>query len=646
MQENKTEVMLNEEAKNNSKKSEKKQKAAEKPKLPKTPKEWKELIGGLFYRLFYVILLVWETKPIILISMIFMSILNGVLPILSAFISAELINALVRGVKGEGGGFSAVIGLLVLQFGYIIFSSLLKNLNSAINRISNELVANHIKTKIINKAKTLDLRNFDMPEFYSMLENANKEAGHRPLQSVSATFSMFTNIISVISFIVIIAAISPWAPVAIILISVPSAVINFVYKRKNAAYMRKSSKMRRQMEYYSGLVVNKDVVKEIRIFGLADFFIGKFTEVFKNYFKGVKKLIVHESIWHVLLTMLSSIVNCALFLFIAYKTFSGEIEVGDYTLYTGALDSISKGVSSFIATTASIYEGSLFIENLISFMREKTTIIPSIAEPSAPERGISHTIEFKHVFFKYPGAKRYVIKDMSFTLRPGETCVLVGLNGAGKTTLIKLLTRLYDPTEGEILLDGRNIKEYNVSELYNIFGIIFQDFGKYAFKLNENIAFGELSKGIVEKDIIEAAKRSDATAFISKLPDGYDTPLMRMFEENATDLSGGQWQKIAIARAFYGDSDVVILDEPTAALDPMAEQEIFNQFDSLSKNKTTLYVSHRLSSATRASKILVVEDGMLVEEGTHSELMALGGKYYTLFSTQANRYIESSETPA
>ena len=646
MQENNTEKTLNEQEEKNQKKRKKKQSSAERPKLPKTPKEWKELIGGLFYRLFYVILLVWETKPIILISMVFISIFNGVLPILSAFISAELINALVRGVKGEGGGFSAVIGLLVLQFGYIIFSSLIKNLNSAVNRISNELVANHIKTKIINKAKTLDLRNFDMPEFYSMLENANKEAGHRPLQSVSATFSMFTNIISVVSFIVIIAAISPWAPVAIIFISVPSAVINFVYKRKNAAYMRKSSKMRRQMEYYSGLVVNKDVVKEIRIFGLADFFIGRFTEVFKNYFKGVKKLVLHESIWHVLLTMLSSIVNCALFLFIAYKTFSGDIEVGDYTLYTGALDSISKGVSSFIATTASIYEGSLFIENLISFMREETTIVPSLPAPAKPERGISHTIEFRNVFFKYPGAKRYVIKDMSFTLRPGETCVLVGLNGAGKTTLIKLLTRLYDPTEGEILLDGRNIKEYDVSELYNIFGIIFQDFGKYAFKLNENIAFGELSKGIVEEDIIKAAKRSDATAFISKLPDGYETPLMRMFEENATDLSGGQWQKVAIARAFYGDSDVVILDEPTAALDPMAEQEIFNQFDSLSKNKTTLYVSHRLSSATRASKILVVEDGMLVEEGTHAELMALGGKYYTLFSTQANRYIESSETPA
>ncbi len=620
--------------------------AAEKPRFPRSPKEFKELVGGLFYRLFYVILLVWETKPIILISMIFMSIFNGVMPILSAFISAELINALVGGITGETADFSAVIGLLVLQFGYIIFSSLIKNLNSAINRISNELVANHIKTKIINKAKTLDLRNFDMPEFYSMLENANKEAGHRPLQSVSATFSMFSTIISIVSFIVIISAISPWAPLAIILISVPSAAINFIYKRKNAAYMRKSSKMRRQMEYYSGLVVNKDVVKEIRIFGLADFFIGKFTEVFKNYFKGVKKLIIHESIWHVLLTMLSSIVNCALFLFIAYKTFSGELEVGDYTLYTGALDSISKGVSSFITTTATIYEGSLFIENLISFMREKTTIVPSLPDPVNPDRGRSHTIEFRNVFFKYPGAKRYVIKDMSFTLRPGETCVLVGLNGAGKTTLIKLLTRLYDPTEGEILLDGRNIKEYDVAELYNIFGIIFQDFGKYAFKVNENIAFGELSKGIVEEDIIKAAKRSDATAFISKLSDGYETPLMRMFEENATDLSGGQWQKLAIARAFYGDSDVVILDEPTAALDPMAEQEIFNQFDSLSKNKTTLYVSHRLSSATRASKILVVEDGMLVEEGTHTELMALGGKYYTLFSTQANRYIESTETPA
>ena len=221
--------------------------------------------------------------------------------------------------------------------------------------------------------------------------------------------------------------------------------------------------------------------------------------------------------------------------------------------------------------------------------------------------------------------------------------VLVGLNGAGKTTLVKLLTRLYDPTEGTILLDGHDIREYNVDELYNMFGIIFQDFGKYAVSVRENIAFGEVQKEIDDEQIKYAAHASDADAFIDKLSDGYDTPLMRIFEENGTELSIGQWQKLSIARAFYADSDILILDEPTASLDPMAEQDIFNRFDELRKDKTSIFVSHRLSSATTADKILVLEYGELIESGSHKELMAAKGKYYTLFSTQAKRYIESAQ---
>ena len=222
--------------------------------------------------------------------------------------------------------------------------------------------------------------------------------------------------------------------------------------------------------------------------------------------------------------------------------------------------------------------------------------------------------------------------------------VLVGLNGAGKTTFIKLLTRLYDPTEGEILLDGRNIKEYDIKELYSIFGIIFQDFGKYAVSVSENIKFGDVHRqNVDETKVSDAAKQANATDFISRLPDGYNTPLMRYFEENGIELSIGQWQKLAIARAFYSDSDILILDEPTASLDPMAEQEIFNQFDELRRDKMTIFVSHRLSSATIASKIVVLEYGELVEEGTHRELMEKRGKYYELFSTQASRYIENAD---
>ena len=333
-------------------------------------------------------------------------------------------------------------------------------------------------------------------------------------------------------------------------------------------------------------------------------------------------------------------------MYIARKVYEGVLKLGDYSFYTGALKSISSGFTSLIDTTAAVYEGTLFIDNMIAFMNEEQTINPRISPPLPVKRHCGHTIELRHVSFRYPGTERMVIRDVNLTLREGETAVLVGLNGAGKTTLIKLITRLYDPTEGEIYLDGKDIRDYDLKELYKMFGIIFQDFGKYAVSVQENIAFGDISRGIVPEDITMAAKQSSADAFIEKLSDGYETPLMRYFEENGMELSIGQWQKLSIARAFYSDSDILILDEPTASLDPMAEQEIFNQFDTLRRDKTTLFVSHRLSSATTATKIIVMENGSVVEEGNHRELMAKQGKYHELFTTQAKRYITEMDVPA
>ncbi|MBR2987954.1 MAG: ATP-binding cassette domain-containing protein, partial [Clostridia bacterium] len=305
--------------------------------------------------------------------------------------------------------------------------------------------------------------------------------------------------------------------------------------------------------------------------------------------------------------------------------------------------SISSAVASLISTTATIYEGTLFIDNMILFMNEKKTIAPTLPENEAriPAHHVGHTVEFKNVSFSYPGTDRKVLKNINLRLDPCDTVVLVGLNGAGKTTLLKLLTRLYDPTEGVILLDGHDIREYDPKELYKIFGIIFQDFGKYAFSVKENIAFSRYRDEIDMARVTEAAEQSASREFIENLPDGYDTPLMRYFEKNGIELSIGQWQKLSVARAFYSDSDILILDEPTASLDPMAEQEIFNQFDRLKKDKTTIFVSHRLSSATTANKIVVLKYGEIIEMGDHQSLMAKGGEYYTLFSTQAKRYIST-----
>ena len=633
---------------------------AQKPKsIKEVPRYVKTLVTTFFSRLFYIFGLVWETAPWILFVMVFMAIFNGVMPVLGATITAKILNALVDAfntlpVGGmaladqfnamlENQACRAIVFWLVIQLIHAFVNSLVSNLNTILTRIYGETVVNHIKVKIMTKAKDVDVSSFDMPEFYEKLENANREAGMRPIQILNSTFSVVSTVISMVSFIIVLWAVSPVAPALIAVLALPTAIVNFIYRKKHVTYVRFRSKDRRQLNYYSGLMTNKDMVKEIRMFGLSDVFIDRYNQTFKRYFKGLKKLFIGEGAWHIGLTVLRASANCVLFAYIALQVCNGKQQIGDYSLYVNALNQIAAGVASLISTTATIYEGTLFIDNMISFMNHKKTVKSSVIPARLPARHSGHTIEFENVSFRYPGSERFVIKNVSVKIDPGDTVVLVGLNGAGKTTLIKLLTRLYDPTEGRILLDGHDIREYEVEELYKIFGIIFQDFGKYAVSVTENIAFGEIEKDIIDENIRKAAEESDADTFISKLPDGYNTPLMRYFEDNGIELSIGQWQKLSIARAFYSDSDILILDEPTASLDPMAEQEIFNQFDRLREDKTTVFVSHRLSSATTANKILVLEYGELIETGSHDELMAKRGRYYELFSTQAKRYITSAD---
>ena len=607
-------------------------------KLKDVPKYLKELIGSFSKRMLYIVKLVWEASRPILFVMAFMAVFNGVMPVIGSFIGKDILNNLAKAYNGQLDSFTIISTLLILQFIYLLVNSVVNRLNAMVIRISGELVSNHIKLKIMSKAKEVDLASFDSPDFYAKMENANREAGMRPIQVLNATFSIVSAVISIVSFIIVIAAIGVFPALLVIVVEIPATVINFVYRRKNHEYLFRRSKDRRQMNYYSDVIVNKDLVKEIRMLGLADNFTDRYKNVFSKYFKGLKKLILAETFWNIGATLLTTAVNCVLFVLIAQRVYSGEFEVGYYSLYTGALTSIASGISTLITTTATIYEGTLFINNMIAFMEEKSGIIPVIDPPREVKRGVGHTITLENVSFRYPGTERNVINRVNLTIDPGDTVVMVGLNGAGKTTLIKLITRLYDPTEGRILLDGHDIREYDVSQLYDMFGIVFQDFGKYAVSVRDNIAFGEVMRDLDQGEIEEAAQRSNAADYIDKLPDKYDTPLMRYFEDNGIELSIGQWQKLAVARAFYSESDILILAEPTASLDPMAEQEIFNQFDELRSDKTSIFVSHRLSSATTANKIVVLRDGMIIETGNHSQLMNAKGEYYTLFSTQAKRY--------
>lgn len=619
---------------------------------PKSAKEvpaylWRRF-KGFTSRLFYIIGLVWQTAPAILILMALLCLVDGLLPVAGAYISSELINGIAALIGHSSSGsvgddIFITMKPLMFLFGaffiYLFLKKIISRIDTMLMGIAGELVTNHIKMMIITKSKTVDLRSFDRPEFYEKLENANREASMRPLGILNATFRVISSVISAVSFIAVLATLSPYAPLIIILASIPGAFINYHFRNRNFRYIRFHSKERRQMQYYSSLMVNKDMAKEVKLLGLGDTFTEKYKNVFDKYYKGLKKLIIKEGVVQTLVGLISVLATCSLFLFVAYNIVFDGGKIGDYSLYTGALTSIAGHVTTLVSATATIYEGTLFIDNMIDFMKEEPTVVSTAETPVIPERNVPHTIEFKNVSFAYPGTDRYVLKNINLKFNPSESVVLVGLNGAGKTTLIKLITRLYDPTEGTIYLDGRDIREYDTEALYEMYGIVFQDFGKYAESAAENIEFGDVSRPHNIEAVKLAAERGNSAEFIEKLPRSYDTPLTRIFEEDGIELSVGQWQKLSISRAFYKNSDILILDEPTASLDPMAEQEVFDRFAELSRGKITIFVSHRLSSATSAGKIVVLDGGEIAEEGNHEELMAKRGKYYKLFTTQAQRYI-------
>lgn len=621
----------------------------------KPPKHWRDVpkylktvVGDTCERMFYIVKLVWEANRGIMFLMAFMTLFNGIMPVIGSLISKEILNNLAKAYGNELTSFHILAVLLIIQFIYLLLKDAITRIFSTVRQISGELVADHIKIKLMIKSKEVDLSSYDSPEYYTKLENATREAARRPIESLNATFSIISTIISIVSYIIVILAIGILPALVIIAVAIPSALINFYFRRKNFNYMSRRSKERRQMVYYSELITNKDMVKELRTLNLTDTFIAKYKKVFDGYFKGLRKLMLRECGWNLAASLLSAGVNCILFVMIAHGVYNGMYEVGNYALYTGALTAIASGISTLITTTASIYESTLFINNMIAFMKEEPKIVPTLDPPRKVEKGVGHTITFEHVSFRYPGTTRDVLKDINLTICPNDSVVLVGLNGAGKTTLIKLLMRLYDPTEGVIMLDGHDIREYDVTALYDIFGVVFQDYGKYAVTVRENIAFGEVMRQIDDAEIRRAAVHSNAEPFIEQLPQKYDTALMRYFEENGTELSIGQWQKIAIARAFYADSDILILDEPTASLDAIAEQEIFAQFETLRAGKSSIFVSHRLSSATTANKIVVLNNGTIEEIGSHAELMNAHGEYYKLFSTQAKRYrapVENEDPP-
>jgi ATP-binding cassette subfamily B protein len=582
--------------------------------------------------------LVWSAHPGFTVGLAAMALISGSLPGATAWISKLLIDTVVAAANRNGGAASIrrVTMLVAFQLGLYLASTLLQALQSVVQQALQELTGNRVQLTLMEHANRLDLAFFENPKFYDSLQQAQNEASHRPLGMVQDIFSMARSLITFLSMVALMARLG-WVVAAIAFIApIPSFIASTRYGWRGYWLARRQSPDRRRMRYFLDLVTEDTYNKEIKLFGLGEYFIERWKVFAARFYKENIALLRHRSLMGFLWGSLTTLVTSGTFLYVALKAIARQLTLGDLTLYTQAVSSVQSSFQSFLGSLSSLYEGGLYLNNLFEFL-DYQPAIRNRPDAVPLELPLHAGIEFCNVSFTYPGKSAPALRGVSFHVDLDETMALVGLNGAGKTTIVKLLTRLYDPDDGQVLLNGRDIREYDLASLRRAIGVIFQDYVTYFLSAAENIGVGRL-EGIEDRlQVEEAADKSGANGVIERLPHGYDTTLGRWFDEG-TQLSGGEWQKVALARAFMRDAEILILDEPTASLDARAEYEIFARMKSLTEGKMALFISHRFSTVRLADRILVLEDGRIKENGTHEELLELGGTYAELFNLQAAAY--------
>jgi ATP-binding cassette, subfamily B, bacterial len=456
------------------------------------------------------------------------------------------------------------------------------------------------------------------------------------LSMVQDVFGLVGALITFLSLIALMTRLS-WVVAAIALIApIPSFIASSRYGRQGFWLSWRQSPDRRRMSYLTDLLTRDTYNKEIKLFGLGDHFIARWKTIADRFYRENRALRTRRAIAGFLWGSLTTLVTSGTYLYVALQAIARRLTIGDLTFYTQAVSHVQSSFQSILNSISSLYEGALYLNTLFEFL-DYEPIVRNRPDAVPLERPLGSGIEFRNVWFTYPGKETPALRGVSFVVNLDESVALVGQNGAGKTTLVKLLTRLYDPDEGEIFLNGRDIREYDLASLRAAIGVIFQDYVTYFFTASDNIGVGRLADIEDRTQIEVAAAKSGADTVIGKLPQGYDTMLGKWFDEGY-QLSGGEWQKVALARAFMRDAEILVLDEPTASLDARAEYEIFARMQRLTEGKMALFISHRFSTVRLADRILVLEDGGIKEDGTHEELLALGGTYAELFNLQASAY--------
>jgi ATP-binding cassette subfamily B protein len=514
--------------------------------------------------------------------------------------------------------------------------------SNAINRIIDyldSLLADRytftVSVRVMKQAANLDLTTYEDPVFYDRLERARVQATDR-LAMIQMMGRLMQQVITTAIFTGILMLHSPWLVLLLTLGVLPSFLGETHYAFLGYAKNFRQTPAKRQMDYLRQAAGSREGAKELKLYNLAGYFTGRFTTLSKEIYDENVELSRRKLFWGGILTMIGTLGYYGSYVFVIWRAIEGRLDMTSLLFLTTSIIQASSNLQQVFSTASGIADQALFLTDLIAFFDMKPTVL-SHPDGKLMPRPIKRGFEFRNVSFAYPGTTRRVLKNFNFTLSPGERIALIGENGQGKTTVVKLITRLYDPTEGQILLDGVDLRDYQLEDLHHEIGVIFQDFMRYEMTARENIAVGRVERQHTEEDIRQAAEKSLAASVIAKLENGYDQQLGRRFE-TGVELSGGEWQRVALARAYLRDAQLLVLDEPTAALDAKSELEVFERFAELTKDKMALLISHRFSTVRMADRIVVLSGGQLVEEGNHKQLMALGGLYAEMFEMQAASY--------
>ena len=578
--------------------------------------------------------LVWSTNRPLTLALAGCTLAGGILPAAVAYVGSLIVDAVVSAIR-SGGGAGHALQLVLLEGLLVAAISAAQRGISFCQSLLRAQLGQRVNVMILEKALTLDLQHFEDSEFYDKLTRARREASTRPLSLVMRTFFLVQNGISLVSFGALLAHFSPWAVVVLLLAGLPAFVAEAKFSGDAFRLFRWRSPETRMQIYLETVLAREDHVKEVKLFGLGTRLLERYQAIFRRLYQEDRALTIRRDLWGFFLSLIGSGALYGAYAWIAISTVRQLISIGQMTMYVALFRQGQTTVSAMLTAVGGMYEDNLYLSTLYEYL-ETEVILPtgsSVRGPH-PEDGI----RFEDVSFTYSGAQEAALENITLHLVPGTSLALVGENGSGKTTLIKLLTRLYAPTSGRILLDGQDLAEWDEAALRERIGVIFQDFARYQLLVGENVGAGDERYFEDEERWRSAAVKGRASDFIDTLPAGYQTQLGKWFKDGR-ELSGGQWQKIALSRAFMRSrADILVLDEPTAAMDAQAEAEVFEHFRQLARERITILISHRFSTVRMADQIVVLNNGHIIERGSHEELMQLHGRYAQLFTLQARGY--------